>query len=698
MRIRLKNSRSQAGQGAGCGRGGPPHVLLIACYALSLAAQRPGRQPRPAPANLPEVNPYSSAADIEAGRRIFLGRCGHCHGQSGEGGRGSVLNSGTFRHGGSDRELFLVIRNGVPDTEMPGAFNLPDIEVWRMVAYVKQLGRQGASDPATGDAAAGAVAYRNNGCAQCHTVGGQGGFLGPDLTDVGARRAARHLRESIVNPSADIPLDYRTVEVTTRAGKKIAGIHLNEDEYSIHLRDLSGDLRSFLKSELQDVRLPRESLMPAYPSLSKADLDNLVAYLVSLGPRRFAGKGMAIVGAKLIDGAGGPPVEDSVVIVENGRIRAAGARTQVAVSPESTRVDAAGKVIIPGLIDMHCHYFASLEEVKKYLLVQLRWGVTTTRSAGTDSPEAVALMHEAKQGKFPAPRVYTSGFGFTHPQGAPAVTANINRPASEREARAAVRTLAAQKVDFIKIWVEGGGGRTPKIAPEIRAAIVDEAGKHGIPVVAHVTAVEDLRQLADLGVTDFLHTPRDAPASPELIAYARSKALSFTPTLANMESGWHYYENPKLLENPMLQDAFYPKGWARVTDRELRDRQLAAPDLGARKAGVQQAYRFIRAMSEAGVRVLTGSDTGAELSPVPFGGGTHREIEMLVEAGLTPMAAIRAATFDSARVLTRTADPDFGVLRPGKAADLVLLDADPTVDVRNLGRIHKVMRAGQWAP
>ena len=134
--------------------------------ALSLPAQRPGRQPRPTPANLPDTNPYSSAADVEAGRRLYAGRCGHCHGQSGEGGRGAVLNSGRLRHGGSDRELFLMIRNGIPDTEMPGAFSLPDVEVWRMVAYVKQLGRQGAPEPITGDARAGAGVYQKNGCAQ----------------------------------------------------------------------------------------------------------------------------------------------------------------------------------------------------------------------------------------------------------------------------------------------------------------------------------------------------------------------------------------------------------------------------------------------------------------------------------------------------------------------------------------------------
>jgi cytochrome c oxidase cbb3-type subunit III len=254
--------------------------------ARSAPAQRPERQPRPDPANLPETNPYSSAADVETGRRLYAGRCGHCHGQSGEGGRGAALNTGRFRHGGSDRELFLTVRNGIPDTEMPGGFGFPDAEIWRMVAYVRQLSRHGASDLVTGDAAAGAIVYQKNGCDQCHNIDGQGGFLGPDLTDIGAKRAVRHLRESVLDPDADIPLEYRTVSVTTLTGKSIGGIHLNEDEYSVHLRAMSGNLRSFMKSELQDVKLPRHSLMPAYTSLSKTDLENLVAYLTSLRQKR----------------------------------------------------------------------------------------------------------------------------------------------------------------------------------------------------------------------------------------------------------------------------------------------------------------------------------------------------------------------------------------------------------------------------
>ncbi len=264
-------------------------IFLIAyclmSWVLAMQAQRPAGQSRPSP---PEANPYTTAADLEAGRKLYVGRCGHCHGKNGEGGRGTPLNTGRFRHGSSDREIFLVIRNGIPNTEMPGTFSSPEAEVWRMVAYVQQLGRQGLLETATGDPAAGVFVYRKNGCASCHSIDGKGGFLGPDLSDVGSKRAVRHLRESIMVPSADIPLDYRTVEVISITGKSSSGIQINEDEYSIHMRDMKGDLRSFMKSELKEVKLPRESLMPDYASLSKDDLVNLVGYLGSLREKRRA--------------------------------------------------------------------------------------------------------------------------------------------------------------------------------------------------------------------------------------------------------------------------------------------------------------------------------------------------------------------------------------------------------------------------
>ncbi len=151
-----------------------------------------------------------------------------------------------------------------------------------MVAFVKTLAGSSAPESVVGDPQAGRYVYQQNGCSQCHTVGVEGGIAGPDLTGIGAKRAARHLRQSIVNPNADIPLDYRSVVVTTLAGNKITGIHLNEDEYSIHLRDSNGKLLSYRKSELKEIRLPRESLMPAYAALAETDLSNLVSYLASL--------------------------------------------------------------------------------------------------------------------------------------------------------------------------------------------------------------------------------------------------------------------------------------------------------------------------------------------------------------------------------------------------------------------------------
>jgi putative heme-binding domain-containing protein len=257
----------------------------IVC-ALYVRAQQ-SATPLPAgAASVPENNPYSTVADVETGRRLYLGRCGPCHGASGEGGRGAVLNSGQFQHGDSDRDLFLIVRNGIPNSEMPGSQASNDVEIWRIVAYVRNLSRQGSPEPITGDAAAGALVYRRRGCAGCHTIDGQGGVLGPDLTAIGARRSVRYVRESIVNPSADIPLDHRSVTVITATGTTISGIHLNEDEYSIHVRDMGGVPRSFLKSELEKITLTGQSLMPAYTSLPRDDLENLVAYLASLRPAR----------------------------------------------------------------------------------------------------------------------------------------------------------------------------------------------------------------------------------------------------------------------------------------------------------------------------------------------------------------------------------------------------------------------------
>ena len=401
---------------------------------------------------------------------------------------------------------------------------------------------------------------------------------------------------------------------------------------------------------------------------------------------------VAITGARLIDGTGAAAIDDSVVVVDRDRIRAAGPRTRVQVPRGATVVDATGKFLLPGLVDAHCHINQPPEEMKRYWVAQLRWGVTTMRSAGNDKPETVPLFRQTREGTLLAPRSYTAGQGFN--VSGPYPGAPTFKPKTPDQARANVQNLKSQHVDFLKIWMTN-----PMFPPDVISAIVDEAKKQGIPVIAHVTDVKSLRQLADQGVTDFLHTPTDQPVTPELIAYAKSKKLTFAPTLANIESRWFYYEHPEILNQARLQDALYPRGRQMLADAARKAETLGAPDLAQRKARLRDVYPFIKAMSDAGVRIVTGTDCGAEASQItPFGHATHRELQIYAEAGMSPLAAIRAATLDAARVITRSEDPEYGSVRAGKVADLFLLDADPIADITNTIRISKVMRAGTWVP
>lgn len=234
-----------------------------------------------ASASTPQRNPFDSREDIQEGDDLFQTHCSFCHGAFGEGGRGADLTTGLYRFGGSDAELFHTIRNGIPGSEM-GPPRVEDDNLWRIVAFVKRLGLA-PPENAPGDPTAGKAVYEKTGCASCHIINGKGGILGPDLGDVGRRRGLSFLEESIVKPEADLPTNYRGTRLLTVDGQTAAGIQLNEDDYSIQIRDTDGNPRSFLKHELKQVRRDNPSLMPAYESiLSEKQIEDLTAYLASL--------------------------------------------------------------------------------------------------------------------------------------------------------------------------------------------------------------------------------------------------------------------------------------------------------------------------------------------------------------------------------------------------------------------------------
>ena len=286
--------------------------------------------------------------------------------------------------------------------------------------------------------------------------------------------------------------------------------------------------------------------------------------------------------------------------------------------------------------------------------------------------------------------MYSAGQGFnlTGPYpGAPTM-----KPTTPEEARKGVQAHKALKVDFIKLWMGDKG-----FTPEVVEAIVDEAKKQNIPVVAHIGNAAQVRQLADLGVTDFMHEARDG-MNPEFIAYAKSKGLSFAPTLGQGQSRWYYYEHPEIPDHGSEVRRLLR---ARPRDAErsgARQEIIGAADFAQEKQRFKDNnYPFIKMMSDAGIRVVTGTDCGAEASQTtPVGHTTHREVQMFVEAGMTPSHALRAATLDAARVLERTENPSYGSIQAGKIADLVLLNADPIADINNTIKIDRVMRAGKW--
>jgi cytochrome c oxidase cbb3-type subunit 3 len=255
---------------------------FLACVCIATAQEGQERSDR-RDRDLPDKNPYGSAADLATGRQYFLGHCAQCHGPEGEGGRGVNLTTGRYRHGSSDRQLYMTIRRGVPGSEMHGS-SLSQPELWRVVAYVRRLGLAGAEEKAVGDPKAGQAIYEGKGgCAACHIVNGKGGLLGPDLSEIGLRRSLKFLRDSIVDPSDYINPEYRSATAVARNGTQIRGIVLNEDDYSVQFRDTREELRSFLKSDLTQLRYEKISLMPSYKSaLSETEINDLVAYLNSL--------------------------------------------------------------------------------------------------------------------------------------------------------------------------------------------------------------------------------------------------------------------------------------------------------------------------------------------------------------------------------------------------------------------------------
>jgi putative heme-binding domain-containing protein len=232
-------------------------------------------------------------AALAEGQALFRGLCSGCHGGAGRGGKGPDLTGDRWIHGDKDEDLARVIREGVPRTTMKKfGDGLKEEQIHRVIAYIRSLARAPGESTwkpyLAGDAKAGrALFFDAKGkanCARCHTVGGEGGRIGPPLDRIARRRAPEYIMESILEPSKDIDPQYETVQVFTTAGQSITGLRVNESNFTIQLREENGRFHSFLKQDLESWAVLKKSLMPENyaEQLTVKELHDIFAYLMTL--------------------------------------------------------------------------------------------------------------------------------------------------------------------------------------------------------------------------------------------------------------------------------------------------------------------------------------------------------------------------------------------------------------------------------
>jgi putative heme-binding domain-containing protein len=238
-------------------------------------------------------------ADIERGGQTYLSNCVTCHGPNGDGVTGVNLFSGQFRHAATDQDLINIIKNGIPGTPMP-PFNLQDAQAGQIVAYLRSQPETNATSKITGlhgDPANGKLIFEGKGqCLTCHRLqtaaGKAGGFLGPDLSGIGATRRSIDLERALTDPSTVIRTDERVVQVVGKDGKAIRGRLLNQDTYSVQFIDNQGNLQSIPKSGVRQVDVLTASVMQGFTNIfTVQELADMVAYLQSLKAPLAAGVG-----------------------------------------------------------------------------------------------------------------------------------------------------------------------------------------------------------------------------------------------------------------------------------------------------------------------------------------------------------------------------------------------------------------------
>lgn len=409
---------------------------------------------------------------------------------------------------------------------------------------------------------------------------------------------------------------------------------------------------------------------------------------------------------RVIDGQGGAPVESATLLIQDGRIAALGPDAGVSVPKGAREIDLSGKSVLPGLISNHSHVGLTdgvvvgpqnytRANVERQLKQWQRFGVTTVTSLGMNAPAFLSMREAAHEGRMRGADLFGADRGFGVEQGAPPVKVGADqlyRPRSVEEARAFVRDSASRKPDVLKIWVDDFNHTlAAKMKPEIYTAIIDEAHRLGLRVAAHVYYLDDARKLVDAGVDILAHGIRDRDVDAALIQAMKANGTWYIATLDLDEAFYIYAQQPEWMRSAFFRESLQPALSAQFDDAGWRQKILADTNMiEHERTSLATSQRNLKALFDGGVKIGFGTDSGANPLRIP-GFAEHRELQLMVAAGLTPMQAIGIATSQAAALLGLD---DRGVLAVGKRADLLVVDGDPSKRIEDLQRIDSVWQRG----
>ncbi len=394
----------------------------------------------------------------------------------------------------------------------------------------------------------------------------------------------------------------------------------------------------------------------------------------------------AYTGARVIDGTDRPPIDNATIVVREGRVVAVGPAARVTVPDGAERIALTGKTVIPGLVNAHGHVgdtvglqgnHYSAENVMRDLRLYADYGVTTVVSLGGDQAPSFAARDSQKTATLDRARIFAAG--------------PVLAPKTPEEARKLVADDEAMKVDIVKIRVDDNLGTTQKMAPEIYRAVLDEAHKRGMRVAVHLFYLSDAKAVLDAGADFIAHSIRDTDVDQDVIAAMKKRDVCYCPTLTREVSTFVYESAPAFFEDPLFLKYQDAQTIAALKDPARQDAMRKSTSAQKYKAALVVAERNLKKVSDAGVTIAMGTDTGAPAGRFQ-GYFELMELEMMAKAGLTPKRVLASATRDASRC--QKLDREVGTLEAGKWADFVALDGDPLVDISNVKKIDSVWIAG----